>query len=149
MSEEVWKSMPELIIRPYSRADEDAVVALWQESGLAVPWNDPHADIERKLAEERELFLVGEIGESIVATCMAGYDGHRGWIYYLCVAEEYRRRGYARAVMNAAENKLRARGCPKIDLMVRDTNLAVIDFYGRLGYSRDEVVVLSKKLEKR
>jgi len=141
--------MPELIIRAYSRVDEDAVVALWQASGLVVPWNDPHADIARKLAEERSLFLVGELGGTIAATCMAGYDGHRGWIYYLCVAEEHRRRGYARAVMNAAEKKLRARGCPKIDLMVRNTNLSAIDFYGKLGYTRDEVVVLSKKLENR
>lgn len=138
--------MSALNVRTYSQADEASVIELWKQSGIIVPWNDPKADIERKLAEEGELFLVGEFGGFIVATCMAGYDGHRGWIYYLCVAEEHRHKGYARSIMAAAEKKLQARGCPKIDLMVRNTNTAVIDFYRKLGYTQDEVVVLSKKL---
>ena len=70
-------------IRPFREADEAQVVALWQACGLTRPWNDPHRDIARKLAVQRELFLVGEEGGRIVASVMAGYEGHRGWVNYL------------------------------------------------------------------
>ena len=73
-------------IRPFQSDDEEAVVALWQECGLTRPWNDPHADIARKLTEQPELFLVGTVGDELVATAMVGFDGHRGWVYYLAVS---------------------------------------------------------------
>ena len=77
---------------------------------------------------------------------MAGYDGHRGWIYYLAVTESRQRRGIATTMMEHAENRLRDIGCPKIDLMVRKTNDRVITFYRSIGYADDPVVVLSKRL---
>ena len=77
---------------------------------------------------------------------MAGYDGHRGWIYYLAVAPELRRRGIAAKLVEISEAELVKLGCPKIDLMVRNTNQAVIEFYQAIGYGEDPVVVLSKRL---
>ena len=77
---------------------------------------------------------------------MAGYDGHRGWIYYLAVDESWQRQGIATMMVRHAEAELLNRGCPKIDLMVRNTNEKVIAFYKSIGYGDDPVVVLSKRL---
>jgi hypothetical protein len=67
-------------IRPFREADELAVIALWRACGLTRPWNDPRKDIARKLAVQRELFLVGEVGGNVIGSVMGGYDGHRGWV---------------------------------------------------------------------
>jgi ribosomal protein S18 acetylase RimI-like enzyme len=136
----------ELVIRPYRNSDERAVVELWRRCDLVVPWNDPHDDIATKVAAQPDLFFVGTLGKEIVATVMAGYEGHRGWINYLAVAPEKRRRGLGRLVMEHAERELRARGCPKINLQVRGSNRAAIGFYERIGFSADDVVSLGKRL---
>lgn len=133
-------------IRAFQPADEAAVVALWRECGLTRPWNDPHKDIARKLTEQPELFLVGAIGDEIVASAMVGFDGHRGWVYYLAVTERHRKRSYGRALMREAERLLVERGCPKINLQVRSSNQEVIEFYRKIGYSQDQTVSLGKRL---
>ena len=137
----------ELEIRAYRESDQDAVVALWRECGLVVPWNDPLKDIHRKLRFQREMFLVGSLHSRLVATVMAGYDGHRGWINYLAVATEYRKRGLGRRLMDEAETHLRNMGCPKINLQVRSSNIDVVTFYKSIGYSLDDVVSMGKRLE--
>ena len=133
-------------IRPYRPADEAAVVRLWTECGLTRPWNDPHKDIGRKLAVQAQLFLVGELDGAIVASAMAGYDGHRGWVNYLAVAEHYRRRGFARTLMVHIEQALRAMGCPKLNVQVRTSNREALAFYERLGYAPDQAVTVGKRL---
>ena len=135
-----------LAIRPFRPADEDAVVRLWERCGLTRPWNDPRKDIAAKLAEQPELFLVGTLDGSVVASAMAGYDGHRGWVYYLAVEPAQRGAGHGRALMREAERLLAARGCAKLTLMVRTSNAAVIEFYRKLGYASDEVVSLGRRL---
>ncbi len=120
--------MENVTIRSYRPEDESRVIDLWTRCGLTVPWNNPKMDIERKMADSPDLLFVGEIGGAIVATCMAGYDGHRGWIYYLAVSPDFQRRGIAGRMVKRAEERLKKMGCPKIDLMVRDTNTGVIDF---------------------
>jgi ribosomal protein S18 acetylase RimI-like enzyme len=135
-----------LVIRTFTDADEAAVVALWQAAGLTRPWNDPHADIARKRTVQPELFLVGELGGEIVASAMAGYDGHRGSVYYLAVSPGQQRRGHARALMAEVERRLEALGCPKLNLMVRHDNTIAIGFYERLGYDPQAVVTLGKRL---
>jgi ribosomal protein S18 acetylase RimI-like enzyme len=138
--------MLEMKIRQYFPNDEKSVINLWKICNLTKPWNNPHQDINRKLKDSPELFLVGTIDGIIVASVMAGYDGHRGWIYYLAVDPEHRKQGLARQIMAAAEEKLLDIGCPKIDLMVRKDNLDVITFYEKIGYDHDEVVTMSKRL---
>ena len=139
--------MPELLIRPYHESDEDAVVALWRECGLVVPWNDPQKDIRRKLTVQRAMFLVGLVENKIVAAVMAGYEGHRGWINYLAVSPTCQKQGLGRRMMDEAEARLRKLGCPKINLQVRTSNTAVIDFYKALGYAIDDVVSMGKRLD--
>ncbi len=136
-------------IRTFQSTDEAAVIALWQTCGLTRPWNNPHLDIQRKIQEDPTLFFVvesTEVAGEIIASCMAGYDGHRGWIYYLAVHPNFQRRGIAAQLMQHAEEKLLTQGCPKVELMVREGNAQVIDFYAKIGYHQDPVVVLSRRL---
>ena len=133
-------------IRPYLEADEAEVVALWTACGLVRPWNDPRKDIARKLAVQRDLFLVGTVGDRIVATVMAGYDGHRGWVNYLAVDPASRRLGLARSLMAAVEEQLRRLGCAKINLQIRNDNRDAIAFYQRIGFGEDAVVSMGKRL---
>ncbi|MGV3659620.1 MAG: GNAT family acetyltransferase [Prosthecobacter sp.] len=133
-------------IRAYSPADESQVIDLWNACELVKPQNNPQADIARKLADSPELFLVGVVDFQVVATVMAGYEGHRGWINYLAVAPHLQKAGHGRQIMEHAENLLRGLGCPKINLQVRATNQEVIEFYQRLGFSDDNVISLGKRL---
>lgn len=133
-------------IREFLEPDTEAVVDLWHTADLVRPWNDPHRDIARKLAVQRELFLVGEIEGVVVASAMAGYDGHRGWVNYLAVDPDHRGRGYGRLLMAEVEARLTAAGCPKLNLQVRSDNSDALGFYAALGYSVDAAVSLGKRL---
>lgn len=133
-------------VRPYEESDESQVVALWDECELTRSWNDPRKDIARKLGVQRELFLVGAIGGQVVATVMAGYDGHRGWVNYLAVGLAHRNRGHASALMRRVEQLLAEAGCPKINLQVRASNTDALEFYRRTGYLQDDVVGFGKRL---
>jgi ribosomal protein S18 acetylase RimI-like enzyme len=136
-----------MVLRAYHPNDEDAVISLWTACGLVVPQNNPKRDIERKLRVNPELFLVGELDGTIIASCMAGYEGHRGWINYLAVHPGHQWQGFAREIMRHAESLLLAAGCPKINLQVRSTNTAVIAFYEQLGFTTDAVTSMGKRLE--
>ena len=133
-------------LRPYAAADENAVVGLWQRCELTRPWNDPRKDIQRKLTVQPELFLVGEVDDRIIATIMAGFDGHRGWVNYLAVAPEHRAKGYGRLLMQYIEERLTSMGCPKLNVQVRAGNQGVLEFYRKIGYTTDEAVSLGKRL---
>jgi ribosomal protein S18 acetylase RimI-like enzyme len=133
-------------IRVFERADEAAVVDLWEACGLTRPWNDPHKDIARKLAVQSELFLVGVVDEAVIASVMAGYEGHRGWMNYLAVTPRFRGRGCGRALVDHVERLLLERGCPKVNLQVRASNPDALAFYRRLGYVQDESISLGKRL---
>ena len=133
-------------IRPFRDEDEQAVVALWRDCGLTRPWNDPHKDIARKRIVQREMFLVGEMEGQVVATAMAGYDGHRAWMYYLAVDPAHQRQGFGALLVRRIEEEMLVRGCPKVSLLVRGTNEQVRAFYRKLGYAQDDSVPLGKRL---
>lgn len=135
-------------VRAFEQADTDAVIELWTEAGLTRPWNDPRLDIERKLRVQPELFLVATDpeGVTVLGSVMAGYDGHRGWLYYLATAASHRGRGIARDLVAEAERLLLALGCPKVQLMVREGNEGVLGFYDALGYERFAVANTGKRL---
>jgi ribosomal protein S18 acetylase RimI-like enzyme len=134
-------------IRPYLESDEAAVVELWREVFPDSPaWNRPETDIQRKLSVQRELFLVATVGTQLVGSAMAGYDGHRGWVYYVAVSPRYRRQGIGTALMRSVEERLARLGCPKLNLQVRASNQEVVAFYKRLGYEVEERISMSKHL---
>lgn len=162
------------VFRPFRAADTEAVVALWDACGLLRPWNDPRRDIARKVAEQPELFLVAEDGEDsedsegaedtehsgvtgdtddtgvagprLLGAGMAGYDGHRGWVNYLAVRPDLQGSGLGRVFMAEFERLLTERGCPKINVQVRQGNEQVLGFYASLGYAEDRAVSLGKRL---
>ena len=133
-------------IRSYQLKDQKSVISLWERCNLTRPWNDPQKDISRKLEVNPELFLVGTIGDKIVASIMVGYEGHRGWINYLAVDPDYQQKGYGRLLMEMAEYKLDELGCPKINLQIRKDNLQAIEFYKALGYLVDDTLSLGKRI---
>ena len=134
-------------IREYKKKDLKEVISLWTECGLVVPQNDPAKDIERKLKKDRDLFLVGFNEKGIIATVMGGYDGHRGWINYLAVKPSEQHNGFGQKIMQAVEVSIKNKGCPKINLQVRNSNADVLAFYSAIGYGNDNVIGLGKRLE--
>jgi ribosomal protein S18 acetylase RimI-like enzyme len=139
--------MTSMEIRAFRTEDEEATVALWRRCGLVRGSNDPHKDIQRKLKVRPELFLVGVIEGRVVASAMAGYEGHRGWLNYVAVDPSHQRAGLATLLVQEAERRLAQAGCPKINLQVRTSNESAVVFWKRLGYSVDDVVSMGKRLE--
>ncbi|HLS03396.1 MAG TPA: GNAT family acetyltransferase [Actinomycetales bacterium] len=136
----------DVAIREASDSDLERVIALWKACELTRPWNDPHKDAIAALSGENSTILVGESREQIIATVMAGGDGHRGWLYYLAVDPAHQRRGHGRAMVIAAEEWLAGIGIEKVQLMVRAGNEHAMDFYGALGYADQNVAVLGRWL---
>jgi ribosomal protein S18 acetylase RimI-like enzyme len=143
------KTIAPLAIADIADADVAAVIALWQACGLTRPWNDPAADIALARREPHSTILIGRDDGAIVATAMVGHDGHRGWVYYVATDPNLRARGYGRAIMNAAEDWLRAAGIAKLQLMVRRENAKAGAFYQSIGYAEAQTIVFAKWLDGR
>ena len=136
-----------LLIRPLKAGDEEALVSLWNMCKLSVPWNNPYKDIVRKLKVQADLFLVGYLEDKLIASVMAGYDGHRGWINYFAVHPDFQARGYGKQLMDNVENGLRELGCPKINLQIREENDKVFTYYQKLGFVEEKRINMGKRLE--
>jgi ribosomal protein S18 acetylase RimI-like enzyme len=134
-------------IREYQESDEKDVIELWFKCNLVLPGSNPKRDIERKLKVDRDLFLVGSVNGKIIASVIGGYEGHRGCINLLAVNPRYQRKGYGRLIMNAVEDRIKEKGCPRINLQVRAINKDVIEFYKAIGYTDDNVIGLGKQLK--
>jgi ribosomal protein S18 acetylase RimI-like enzyme len=136
------------MIRTYQAADRAQLVALWK---LAFPndppHNEPNAVIDAKLKVDQLLF-VAEQAQQLVGSVMAGYDGHRGWLYSVAVHPRLRRRGIGTSLVRHAIEQLRRLGCVKVNLQVRATNSAVVAFYRSLGFSVEERISMGILLEK-
>ena len=136
-----------MLIRLYRDTDHQDVVDLWEAVFPDAPArNAPARNIALKCRRQRELFLVAEADARIVGTTMAGYDGHRGWIYLVAVAPTHRRAGIGTALVREAERALEALGCPKVNLQVLRTNDGVVEFYRGLGFHVEERVSMGKVL---
>jgi GNAT superfamily N-acetyltransferase len=140
------KTIPVLAIADIADADIAAVIALWQACGLTRPWNDPASDIALARRQPNSTILIGRADNAIVATVMVGYDGHRGWVYYVATDPDRRAEGYGRAIMNAAEDWLRAAGIAKLQLLVRRDNARAGAFYQSIGYAEAQTIVFAKGL---
>ena len=138
--------MDQLIIRKYETIDKKPVIDLWRTCKLLVPQNNPLIDIEEKLNFQPDLFFVGTINNQVIATIMVGYEGHRGWINYLAVHPRFQRNGFGSRLMDFATEKLLDFNCQKINVQVRNTNLAVISFYKSNGFKEDNVIGLGKRI---
>jgi ribosomal protein S18 acetylase RimI-like enzyme len=138
-----------LAVTPMADGDVATVVELWQRCGLTRPWNDPSADLAFARRGPNSAVLVGRRDGAIVATVMVGHDGHRGWFYYLGVDPPQQGRGFGRAMTQAGEAWLLARGVAKAQLMVRADNDRVRAFYQALGYGEQQRIIFAKWLDGR
>jgi ribosomal protein S18 acetylase RimI-like enzyme len=137
-----------MIILPFSERDFDGVVALWRETGIYKPYNEPKSEIARIQKNNNCLLYIGREGDRVVASVLVGHDGYRGWIYKLAIAEDLRGKGFGRKLVQFAEAWLVARGIPKVNLMVRAENPAARDFYQHLGYENAGHAVLGRWIDK-
>ena len=134
-------------VRAYVPADRAGIIALWQRTRIARPWNDPGAEIDLHQTRDRHLLLVAEApGDGLVGAVMGGWDGRRGWVYHLAVDPAHERAGVARTLLAELEARLGAMGCRKVNLLVRGDNLGVLDFYRKVGYEGEDVRFMSKWL---
>jgi ribosomal protein S18 acetylase RimI-like enzyme len=137
----------QVVIRPFAHTDQSSVAKLWKVSFPDdPPWNEAADVIARKLLIQRELFFVATISNQVVGTVLAGYDGVRGWVHKLAVDPAHQRKGIARLLMKSAELGLASKGCPKVNLQVRASNAAVVDFYEAAGYSTEDRISMGKRL---
>ena len=127
----------------------DAVISLWQTVfGYEASHNEPNLVIDKKLEMDDELFFVALDRDTVIGTAMAGYDGHRGWIYSIAVAPEYRHQGVGSRLLLFAEDKLSSLGCMKINLQILEGNASVQNFYLSNGYSTEERISMGKQVPK-
>jgi ribosomal protein S18 acetylase RimI-like enzyme len=132
---------PVTSIRVYRPSDFRAVAEIWSQVFPATaPYHAPEASVRRMVATAPELFFVAEEEGELAGTVLAGWDGHRGWIYSLAVRPELQRRGIGSLLLRHALGALRERGCPKVNLQVLPANRAVIAFYQRHGFAVEDRV---------
>ena len=139
-------SSPNFAIRQFVPNDTNRVIFIWEQCDLVRNWNNPNFDIRRKLNFQKELFFVGLLNDEIIATAMFGYDGHRGWLNYFAVLPNFQKRGFGKQLMTFGEMALIEKGCPKLNLQIRNDNTKAINFYQKVGYKEDAAVSFGKRL---
>jgi ribosomal protein S18 acetylase RimI-like enzyme len=140
------KSPSNFAIRQFIPNDTNRVIFIWEQCDLVRNWNNPNFDIQRKLNFQKELFFVGLLNDEIIATAMFGYDGHRGWLNYFAVLPNFQKRGFGKQLMTFGEMALIEKGCPKLNLQIRNDNTKAINFYQKVGYKEDAAVSFGKRL---
>lgn len=140
------KSPSNFAIRQFVPNDTNRVIFIWEQCDLVRNWNNPNFDIQRKLNFQKELFFVGLLNDEIIATAMFGYDGHRGWLNYFAVLPNFQKRGFSKQLMTFGEMALIEKGCPKLNLQIRNDNTKAINFYQKVGYKEDAAVSFGKRL---
>lgn len=135
------------MIEALKSTDARVAVLLWEEADLTRPWNDARADFLKAVEGPSSVVLGIREDGLLVGTAMVGFDGHRGWVYYLTVRPAFRGRGLGRQLMSGAETWLRRQNSNKIQFMVRSDNSEAIEFYTHLGYIPQYVQVLGRRLD--
>ena len=141
--------MTDVVIDSLHESEIAQAVALWEACGLTRPWNEPRADAALALSGSSSTILAARRDGALAGSTIVGHDGHRGWVYYMSVRPGLQGRGIGTLLMRAAEDWLRQRGIPKLNLMVRGDNAQARRFYETLGYSLNDVVVLARVIDGR
>jgi ribosomal protein S18 acetylase RimI-like enzyme len=141
--------MNRIVITPYVDAvHRSQVEALWKTVfGYEAAHNNPRLAIDKKLEVDDQLFFVAVEEMTVVGTIMAGYDGHRGWLYSVAVAPSHRRQGIGSRLVLHAERALSRKGCVKINLQILEDNESVVAFYAALGFSVEKRVSMGKRIQ--
>jgi ribosomal protein S18 acetylase RimI-like enzyme len=141
------KNHYDIQVRTYAATDFAGIRKLWEEAFPDdPPWNSAEAAIPGKIAVQPDLLLIAVGDGRLVGSVMAGYDGHRGWLYAVAVLKSHQRQGIGRALVREAERRLAALGCCKVNLQIRSANQAVVEFYRRLGYGVEDRISMGKRV---
>jgi ribosomal protein S18 acetylase RimI-like enzyme len=125
-----------------------SVIELWETVfGYETAHNTPSLAIDKKLAVSDGLFFVALVGDAVIGTALAGYDGHRGWLYSIAVHPSHRKQGLGASLIHHSENALTALGCMKINLQIVSANEGVKTFYESLGYLIEPRISMGKKVD--
>lgn len=133
-------------LRTFTMADYEQVITLWHKADLRVGPTDSRAGILQKLERDADLFLVVQHEQNIIGAIMGSYDGRRGWANHVAVDPDHQGQGIGLAMMSELEERLRARGCLKINLLIARKNAHVQSFYRQLGFENDDVIFMQKWL---
>ena len=142
----IQNSSSNFAIRQFAPNDANRVIFIWEQCYLARNWNNLNFDTQCKLNFQNELFFFGLLNNTIIATAMFGYDGHKGWLNYFAVLPNFQKRGFGNQLMTFGEMALIEKGCLKINPQIRAGNKELINFYKAVGYSKDEVIGFGKRL---
>ena len=134
-------------MRDFREGDGAALRAFWQTCGIKIRPGDDDAALARFASRNPGTFLLAIDERGIAGSALGGWDGRRGWLYHVAVRSDLRRHGVGGRLVRTIEERLRAAGCPKINLQVRTSNQQVIEFYQRIGYVVDDVASMGKRLE--
>jgi len=132
--------------RTATAADRDALVDLWQAAGLLFHVEDVTHELTSVLARDPELVILAEDGSGLVGSVFGAYDGRRAWLNRLATRPDRRGEGVGRELVSRLEDALRAKGCLKLNLLVRNDNAEAMAFYRGLGYASNDVTFLGKRL---
>ena len=127
--------------------DKEAVVALWKKVLYSDKWyNRPDASFDLKMKQGDDLFFIAVDVEIVVGTVIAGFDGHRGWLYSLAVDVAYKKRGIGSMLVRTALDKLKQLGCLKVNIQITGNNRPVVDFYNKIGFIVEDRISMGKIL---
>lgn len=135
-----------MIIKEFEFEEYEAVFALWNDAGLSLNSSDSRQYLEQALERDADLFLVALEGTKVVGAVLGRYDGRRGWINHLAVAQPYRAQGVGSQLMQEVERRLQAKRCEKVSLFIEPGNAGVGTFYQQLGYEHRELLLMQKWL---
>jgi ribosomal protein S18 acetylase RimI-like enzyme len=138
--------MKEMEVREFRAEDGDAVRAFWEASGIRIRPGDDDRSLAAFTERNPGLFLLAIDERGLAATALGGWDGRRGWLYHVAVRADQRRRGLAGRLVRIIEERLKDRGCPKVNLIVWEDNAAAMSFWERIGYGRAGTVEFEKEL---
>ena len=133
-------------LRTYRAGDGDRLRTFWLTCGIKIRPGDDDESLDRFAARNPGLLVLAEEHGHLVGSALAGWDGRRGWLYHVAVHKDERRRGIGRDLVAEIETRLRALGCPKLNLIVWDDNAYAMRFWEALGYRREKTVEYAKEL---
>ena len=137
-------SSKQVIIRECHREDVPEVLRLWATSGASNTPTDTLEDVERAVSEPGLEFLVAEVDGQVVGTIMGGFDGWRGAISRLAVAESQRRQGIGRALLDEAMARFASNGVKVVGALVEKDHPWAMAYWESVGFQLDERFVLFK-----
>ncbi len=126
-----------LEIRAMTIDDYDEVLRFWIEAkDLDVsPAFDTRNRTAAYLARNPGLSTVALDDGRVVGTVLCGHDGRRGSLYNVAVAEDHRRRGIARKMLDRSMAGLKEAGLTSAFLMVYAANLEAAAFWEHNGFA--------------